>query len=62
MTGVGHYIPPREPPDREFGRKRFGDEGYAMEGLVAEFGAAFPSADPGLTPEIREAHASYMPC
>jgi antirestriction protein ArdC len=31
--------------DREFGRKRFGDEGYAMEELVAELGSAFLSAD-----------------
>ena len=31
--------------DRDFGRKRFGDEGYAMEELVAELGAAFLSTD-----------------
>ena len=31
--------------DRDFGRKRWGDEGYAMEELVAELGAAFLSAD-----------------
>jgi antirestriction protein ArdC len=37
--------------NREFGRKRFGDEGYAMEELVAELGAAFLSADLDLTPE-----------
>jgi hypothetical protein len=37
--------------DREFGRKRWGDEGYAMEELVAELGSAFLSADLGLTPE-----------
>lgn len=46
--------------DREFGRKRFGDEGYAMEELVAELGAAFVSADLGLTPEVRDDHASYI--
>jgi antirestriction protein ArdC len=46
--------------DRDFGRKRFGDEGYAMEELVAELGAAFLSADLDLTPEIREDHASYI--
>ena len=39
--------------DRDFGRKRFGDEGYAMEELVAELGAAFLSADLDLTPEVR---------
>lgn len=45
---------------REFGRKRFGDEGYAMEELVAELGAAFVCADLDLTPEPREDHASYI--
>ena len=46
--------------DRSFGRKRFGDEGYAMEELVAELGAAFLSADLALTPEPREDHAAYI--
>ena len=46
--------------NRDFGRKRFGDEGYAMEELVAELGSAFLSADLELTPEVREDHASYI--
>jgi antirestriction protein ArdC len=46
--------------NREFGRKRFGDEGYAMEELVAELGAAFLSADLDLTPEPRPDHAAYI--
>ncbi len=46
--------------DRSFGRKRFGDEGYAMEELVAELGAAFLCAGLALTPEIRDDHASYL--
>ncbi|MAL77670.1 MAG: antirestriction protein [Sneathiella sp.] len=46
--------------DRDFGRKRFGDEGYAMEELVAELGSAFLAADLGLTPEVREDHAAYI--
>ena len=46
--------------NRDFGRKRFGDEGYAMEELVAELGAAFLSADLELTPEVRDDHASYI--
>ncbi|MGB3625029.1 MAG: zincin-like metallopeptidase domain-containing protein [Henriciella sp.] len=46
--------------EREFGRKRFGDEGYAMEELVAEIGSAFLSADLSLTPEVREDHAAYI--
>lgn len=46
--------------DRDFGRKRWGDEGYAMEELVAELGAAFLSADLDLTLEVREDHAAYI--
>jgi antirestriction protein ArdC len=46
--------------DREFGRKRFGDAGYAMEELVAELGAAFLCADLGLSPEPRPEHAAYL--
>src|ERR1700722_14888068 len=46
--------------DRDFGRKRFGDEGYAMEELVAELGSAFLSADLDLTPQVRDDHAAYI--
>lgn len=46
--------------DREFGRKRWGDEGYAMEELVAELGSAFLSADLDLAPEVRDDHAAYI--
>ncbi len=46
--------------DRDLGRKRFGDEGYAMEELVAELGSAFLCADLQITPEIREDHAGYI--
>lgn len=46
--------------ERDFGRKRFGDEGYAMEELVAELGAAFLSADLELTPEVRDDHSAYV--
>jgi antirestriction protein ArdC len=46
--------------DRDLGRKRWGDEGYAMEELVAELGAAFLCADLELTPELRGDHASYI--
>jgi antirestriction protein ArdC len=46
--------------DREFGRRRWGDEGYAAEELVAELGSAFLSADLGLTPEPRDDHAAYI--
>jgi antirestriction protein ArdC len=46
--------------DRDFGRKRFGDEGYAMEELVAELGSAFLCADLELTPEVRDDHTAYI--
>lgn len=46
--------------DRSFGRKTFGDEGYAREELVAEIGAAFLCCDLGLMPEPREDHAAYL--
>jgi antirestriction protein ArdC len=46
--------------NREFGRKRWGDEGYAMEELVAELGSAFLCADLHITPEVREDHAAYI--
>jgi antirestriction protein ArdC len=46
--------------ERDFGRKSWGDEGYAREELVAELGAAFLCADLELTAEVREDHASYI--
>ncbi|MBP7339535.1 zincin-like metallopeptidase domain-containing protein [Niveispirillum sp.] len=46
--------------NRDFGRKRWGDEGYAAEELVAELGSAFLSAELGITPEVRGDHAAYI--
>jgi antirestriction protein ArdC len=46
--------------DRDFGRKSWGDEGYAREELVAELSSAFLCADLGITPEVRDDHASYI--
>jgi antirestriction protein ArdC len=46
--------------NRDFGRKKFGDEGYAREELVAEIGAAFLCCDLGITPEPRDDHAAYL--
>lgn len=45
---------------RELGRKRWGDEGYAAEELVAELGSAFLCADLGITPEVQGDHAAYI--
>lgn len=44
---------------REFG-KRFGDQAYAMEELVAELSSAFLCAELGLTPVFRDDHAAYI--
>jgi antirestriction protein ArdC len=46
--------------DRDMGRVKWGDEGYAREELVAELGAAFLCADLGITPEVRPDHAAYI--
>lgn len=46
--------------NRGLGRKRFGDDGYAREELVAELGAAFLCADLGLRLDDRTDHAAYI--
>ncbi len=55
-----HWTRHRSRLDRDLGRKRWGDEGYAREELVAELGAAFICADLGLDLEPREDHAAYL--
>ncbi len=55
-----HWTRHRNRLDRDFGRKAWGDEGYAREELVAELGSAFLCADLELTPEVRDDHASYI--
>jgi antirestriction protein ArdC len=40
--------------------KRFGDDAYAMEELVAELGAAFLCADLGVSSAPRADHAAYL--
>ncbi|KSV84370.1 ArdC family protein [Sinorhizobium sp. GL28] len=46
--------------DRNLGREKWGDEGYAKEELVAELGSVFLSADLALSIELREDHAAYI--
>ncbi len=46
--------------NRDLGRKKYADAGYAMEELVAEIGSAFLCCDLGITPESREDHAAYI--
>ncbi|MHB8564226.1 MAG: ArdC family protein [Acidiferrobacteraceae bacterium] len=45
--------------NRTFG-KRFGDESYAIEELVAEMGSAFLSAETGVPQASLESHAGYL--
>jgi antirestriction protein ArdC len=52
-TGAKHRL------DRNFG-KRFGDDAYAVEELVAEIGAAFLCAELQITQETRPDHAQYL--
>jgi antirestriction protein ArdC len=55
-----HWTKMESRLNRDFGRERWGDEGYAMEELVAELGAAFTMAELGMVPAIREDHAPYI--
>lgn len=55
-----HWTKHKSRLDREFGRKKWGDDAYAREELVAELGAAFLCADLALTPEPGTEHAAYI--
>ena len=55
-----HWTKHKSRLDRDFGRRKWGDEGYAREELVAEFGAAFLCADLAITPESGTDHAAYI--
>lgn len=54
-----HWTGHKSRCEREFG-KRFGDDAYAMEELVAELGSAFLCADIGISPHPRPDHAAYV--
>ena len=55
-----HWTKHESRLDRDLGRKRWGDEGYAREELVAELGSAFLACDLGIALEPREDHAAYI--
>jgi antirestriction protein ArdC len=55
-----HWTGSKSRLDRDFRSHRFGSEGYAIEELVAELGAAFLCAELELALEPREDHASYI--
>jgi antirestriction protein ArdC len=54
-----HWTATKERCDRQFG-KRFGDNAYAAEELVAELSAAFVCGHLGLSTEPRPDHAEYI--
>ena len=54
-----HWTAQTSRCDRQLG-KRFGDNAYAAEELIAELGAAFVSAHLGLSTEPRKDHAQYI--
>ncbi len=57
---LGHWTRHPTRLDRDFGQKRFGDHGYALEELVAELCAAFVGAVIGLPGDNIEDHAAYI--
>lgn len=57
---VVHWTKHPSRLDRDFGRKKFGDAGYALEEIVAEMGAAFTCEHLEISPTIPEDHASYI--
>lgn len=54
-----HYSGAPSRLNREFGRK-FGDQAYAFEELVASIGQCLVCADLGLPGELHDNHASYI--
>jgi antirestriction protein ArdC len=56
---IGHWTGHESRLDRQFG-KRFGDQAYAFEELVAELTAAFVTGHLGLANPEREDHAAYL--
>ena len=54
-----HWSGARHRLDREFG-KRFGDDAYSFEELVAEIGATYLCAELDITPSVRPDHIKYI--
>ena len=59
MHELAHWTGHTSRLNREFG-KRFGDQAYAFEELIAELSAAFTCAHLGITAETRQDHAEYV--
>ena len=59
-TSLTHWTKHPSRLNRDTGRNKWSDEGYAVEELVAELGVTFLCADLGIEPEPREDHATYI--
>lgn len=57
---AGHWTQPPHRLGIDFGRKKYGDPGYAMGELFAELTAAMLCADLEITPVVPEHHATYI--
>jgi antirestriction protein ArdC len=57
---VTHWTKHTSRLNRDFNRKKWGDEGYAKEELVAELGSCFLGAVLGFEPITKEDHAAYI--
>lgn len=55
-----HWMKHPSRLDRDLGRKRWANAGYAREELVAELGAAILCADLELVPKVRDDHSAYV--
>lgn len=56
---LGHWSGAKHRLNREFG-KRFGDDQYAAEEVVAELTASFLAAQLGISSVPRDDHAHYI--
>lgn len=59
MHELVHWTGHKDRLNREFG-KRFGDQAYAAEELVAEIGSAMLCSYLGIVPETMENHINYV--
>jgi antirestriction protein ArdC len=55
-----HWTKAEKRLNRNLGQQRWGDEGYAVEELVAELASVFLAADLGITAQPRSDHAAYV--
>ena len=56
---ITHWTSIEKRCNRQLGR-RFGDDQYAMEELIAELGSAFLCAEHAITPSPRADHGQYL--